>query len=628
MKPLFAILLSLLFYADLLHAQTGFEKVYGGNLPDWFRTVIATSDGGIIAGGGTKSYGFGDATNSDGYIVKMNAVGDTLWTRHFGEYPYNDLVNSIVENASGYLAAGYNVTDTPSTSTEYYAVQYDVNGNQLWESFYGTPGYLYCTDVITDEHGRNVLAGSSYSSLTSYDVYLVKTDAAGLKIKEAVIGTSGYDWADAIIQTSDGGYAITGYTNFGTPGYNIYLVKTDSDFNLLWEHNYGGLLDDFGYDVAEDPERNLWVLGSLETPDSRHMVLIKEDSLGENATMKFPGTSAGDFGYKIERVDSGGFLISGITATLQKANEMLVERLDANGDTLWTRHLGGSQNESGACITQDANNNILTAGETEGFGNDQFDAYLVEMDMDGDLPCPGGVSFIAPVDSVCEGQNLQFTNTTTSSQQFVWSADGNNFFNGVDANYTFGIPGTVNIALSACTTSVAKNIIVNEKPPVSFGYTVTGTTVSFTLAPDINVKSINWNFGDNTPVNTSDINPVHIYAFASEYWVIVSVTDEHGCDSTFTQQIQLATGIQDLEVQGFEIFPDPALDYIVLKCASHLSFPLNISLISMDGKVLRRETIIINGQPISTADLPAGFYFLSIKNFYGFSCMLKFARQS
>ena len=628
MKHGFTTLVSLFLLVLNLQAQSGFEKVYGGDLPDAFRAVIATSDGGILAGGSTKSFGGGSLYNSDAYLVKMNANGDTLWTRSFGSI-YDDQVVSVVENAVGYVVIAWNVPDTPVVSSDFFAEQLDPNGNTLWEKFYGSPSYEFCNDAIIDSHGRIIMGGASYGysyglSNGLYDFYVIKLDASGNKIGEGHFGGSGNEWTNAIIQTSDGGYVMAGYTNTGTLGYDIYLVKTDSNFNFQWAHNYGDSLDDYAYDIAEDINGNLWILGSWESSDSSHLVVIKTDANGGNAVMKFPGLTVGDFCYHIQELNSGGILIGGYTGTPGKGNEMLLEKLDANGDTLWTKHFGGTQNEIAFAVATDAANNILLAGETEGFGVNQFDAYLVKMDSDGNTPCPSTLSFTSSADSVCEDENVFFTNTTVSSQQFSWSENTNNFSNNIDAAYYFSSGGNYDVALAACNLTFSQNITVNTKPPAHFTYTLFGTVVSFTLDPGINVQAISWNFGDGSQLNTN-VNPAHTYSNPGLYWVIVSVTNENGCDSTYIEQISVPTGIEEVASDNvINLFPNPAHEFNVIEISSGHSFPLNASILSIEGKVIREFAVKNNHEKILLNGLFPGVYFVKIRDQDGTSASKKF----
>src|SRR5215510_7605791 len=93
--------------ASISAAQNGYERVYGGSMPDWFHGVLPTADGGCIATGATRSFGFGDITNTDGYTVKINADGDTAWSKTFGTINSEE-AQSVIENDFGYLVSGYN----------------------------------------------------------------------------------------------------------------------------------------------------------------------------------------------------------------------------------------------------------------------------------------------------------------------------------------------------------------------------------------------------------------------------------------------------------------------------------------------------------------------------------------
>jgi len=65
-------------------------------------------------------------------------------------------------------------------------------------------------------------------------------------------GGTGSDSVEVFIQTSDGGYALAGYTNsFGAGSYDYWLVKTDADGNMQWNRTYGGLNIDYGFSIKQ-----------------------------------------------------------------------------------------------------------------------------------------------------------------------------------------------------------------------------------------------------------------------------------------------------------------------------------------------------------------------------------------
>jgi hypothetical protein len=102
--------------------DTLWTRTYGGPANDIFHEIVPASDSGYVAVGTTSSFGQG---GSDIYIVKTNSAGDTLWTRTFGD-TLNDEGHSIDKVPSGgYIVAG-NVADRA------YLIRLDENGDTLW----------------------------------------------------------------------------------------------------------------------------------------------------------------------------------------------------------------------------------------------------------------------------------------------------------------------------------------------------------------------------------------------------------------------------------------------------------------------------------------------------------------
>jgi len=108
--------------------NTLWTRTYGGSMSDWAYSVQQTTDGGYIIAGFTYSFGAG---NSDCYLVKTNADGDTLWTRTYGG-SFNDEAYSVQQTTDGgYIIAGRTGSFGAGYS-DIYLVKTDAGGDTLW----------------------------------------------------------------------------------------------------------------------------------------------------------------------------------------------------------------------------------------------------------------------------------------------------------------------------------------------------------------------------------------------------------------------------------------------------------------------------------------------------------------
>jgi hypothetical protein len=96
--------------------------------------------------------------------------------------------------------------------------------------------------LIQTSDGGYAIAGYTKSfGAGEADVYVVKLDANGNLQWTKTIGGTKRDVGSSLIQTSDGGYAIAGYTkSFGVGGADVYVVKLDANGNLQWTKTIGG----------------------------------------------------------------------------------------------------------------------------------------------------------------------------------------------------------------------------------------------------------------------------------------------------------------------------------------------------------------------------------------------------
>jgi hypothetical protein len=228
-------------------SDTSFPGAFsGGNVT--FESVQQTADGGYIASG------VADAKFSSGYasvlvVMKLDASGTVQWTNAYygtnwdsgaaGDSPY-----PIFQTPDG----GYVLSGTVQASAYpferlFFLLKLDASGNIAWQKGYGgtNSGYNVSTETggaVPASDGGYVLAGESNIFLQAATGWIVKTDASGnIRWQKTYTGltTGGGNVLNAIIQTSDGGYAAAGDSWTANPTYGgpgLWLVTTDSQGNV------------------------------------------------------------------------------------------------------------------------------------------------------------------------------------------------------------------------------------------------------------------------------------------------------------------------------------------------------------------------------------------------------------
>jgi len=208
------------------YGDTLWTRTYGGTNDDYGTSVQQTSDGGYIVAGSTSSFGDSDQV----YLVKTNASGDTLWTRNYGGT--NTECGYSVQQTSdgGYIVAGY--TTSFGNDFQVYLIKTNALGDTLWTKTYGGTRNDRGYSVQQTSDGGYIVAGVYDYSGPNHQVYLIKTNASGDTLWTKTHGGTGSEEGESVQQTQDGGYIIAGWTlSFGN-GIQVYLIKTDANGNV------------------------------------------------------------------------------------------------------------------------------------------------------------------------------------------------------------------------------------------------------------------------------------------------------------------------------------------------------------------------------------------------------------
>ena len=215
------------------------------------------------------------------------------------------------------------------------------------------------------------------------------------KTWQKTYGGTGFDGAQYIQQTSDGGYIAVGWTDsFGSGGYDGYLLKLDGSGNLKWQKTFGGNQDDwFNYTRQTSDDGYIAVGWTYSYGQGlADVYVVKLDANGELTWEETYGGDGFDEGYYIEQTADGGFVIAGESNSFVSGPvDVYVLKLDANGNLEWqkTYRSDGSDGSDGSdeafCIRKTSDGGYIIAGRSDSQNTGMYDAYILKLDANGEL---------------------------------------------------------------------------------------------------------------------------------------------------------------------------------------------------------------------------------------------------
>jgi len=239
------------------YGKMEWNQTYEGIWEEHASSLVQTGDGGYAIAGYTYSFGAG---NTDFWLIKTDEMGKAEWNQTYGG-TMSEGASSLIETSDGgYALAGYMLAPNWG-DPDFWLVKTDSYGNMEWNKTYGGPESESAYSLVETSDGGYALAGETFGYIRVGendslwfigDFWLVKTDEYGNMEWNRTYGGPEPDWATALIATSDGGFAIAGETDsFGAGGGDFWLVKTDAAGNVEWNHTYGGERDDMAKSLVE-----------------------------------------------------------------------------------------------------------------------------------------------------------------------------------------------------------------------------------------------------------------------------------------------------------------------------------------------------------------------------------------
>ncbi len=313
---------------------------------------------------------------------------------------------------------------------------FDTAGNSLWVQQYGGSGTEYGTGLCSTGNGYAITGRTNtFSSNGSMDISLMLTDASGTLLKGRAYHTDNSEYGEYIINTTDGGYLITGTTAYDTSaGGNVMaLVKTDANGDLQWGRGYGGSGQSDGSFIQAIPGNQYVIVGTSNSPGGagmNDMMITLVDSIGDVLLQGLVGGSGDEEGVALLPVSQSNVLLAGTSGSLGQ-DHLFLASLNTNTFTLnWAKMYEGSVQEQMSRATLTNDGNILLSGFTTSFGNTSGqNGLIMETDTNGNVPWAtvlGDTGFTQIQDQIGLGDgSVIFTGYTDS---FNLAVSGHNDF--------------------------------------------------------------------------------------------------------------------------------------------------------------------------------------------------------
>jgi hypothetical protein len=354
------------------------NRSYGGSSYDAFWTINVTSEGGYILGGQTSSYGAGGV---DCWLIKTDSQGNEIWNKTYGGN-YDDSLWYIEQTSDGgYIIVG----DTKSFGagvSDVFLIKTDSNGNESWNKTYGGIN-ADCGNCVRQISEGYIIIGWTYSyGNGDCDVWLIKTDQTGDEIWNQTFGGLGEDSGKSVLQTDDNGYMLAGRHHSNQYSYRLWLIKTNSTGEEIWNKKYEELWNIVGIDECFQPtsDGGYIIVGYenyLDYPS--YGVLLKVDGNGTkqwSTDLKSYATCTRFDA--VQQMEDGSYMISGIYGLfLPYSNEdAKLIKFDSNGNYKWSKRFGDFINfQAGVSLEVLSNGDYLIGGRK--YNTCHMDGWLI-----------------------------------------------------------------------------------------------------------------------------------------------------------------------------------------------------------------------------------------------------------
>ena len=369
MKIINKILFLLLFtFSTNVYAQYTMEwaTTFGGDGWDEANSCIESRDGDYILGG------FAKQQEHNLWLVKLRNDSRGRWGKTFADY-FISACNSIIQTSdSNYVVTGYAIRKREFQSN-LLLMKIDSVGNILWHRTFGGEGDEQGAKVIETKDGGYAVAGFSTSNFDAEpNWYILKTDSNGNLLWDTQFGSSHDDKATSIAECYDGGFVVTGYIGSGDGGKKVMsIVRIEADGKDSWSQWYDMNQWSCGSSIIATRDSMIMATGytKMASVTDYDVLVVKTDMNGDTIWTRTYGNESWEEGTDLVETYDNAFVICGFQmSNIKDQSSFLMLKYNSDGDLIWQNVFKRKSQDYAKSIVETRDNGLLIAGTTFAFG--------------------------------------------------------------------------------------------------------------------------------------------------------------------------------------------------------------------------------------------------------------------
>ncbi len=513
-----------------------------------------------------------------------------------------------------------------------YSIAVDVSGN------------VFTTGVFTDTADFDPgTAKFNLKTSGANDIFISKLDATGKFVWAKKIGGATNDAGYAIALDGTGNAIITGgftgtvdfdpgigVSNLTASGsvMDIFIAKFDPNGTLIWAKSIGGSLTDYGSSLAIDATGNIYSTGffystvdfdpdataivNLSSAGNSDIFILKLNSAGRFVWAKSIGSASADAGRSIALdannnvYTTGSFSVTadfdpGLTEfklTTVGGSDIFVSKLDASGNFVWAKSMGGSSNEEGTSIVSNSAGQSVITGQflatvdfNPGTGTTNLtsigdkDIFILKLDGSGNM------AWVKQIGGLLTDLGLSLALDSKDNIYTTGSFKGTVDFD----------PGTAKLELTSLGTEDVYIVKLDASGSYIWAKKIgeTGSDVAQSIA---------------VSKTKSDIYVTGYFSGTVDFDPDATRTDmaSNGLSDIFVEKIIANLGAIPLStIDDITFYPNPTHEIVYLNFGQHNTKEINIQVINSTGQLVLTLSDVQDSK-INLHTLPSGLYNVNV----------------